>query len=51
MSHCINADTNANVENGSEPIICVNICVAMDTMLNSGGDADTDVKCEQALKH
>ena len=32
-----------------EPILCVNVCIAIDTMLNFDGDAKTDVECEQAL--
>ena len=33
-SQCINGDTNTNTENGSEPILCINICITIDTMLN-----------------
>ena len=34
-------------QNGSEPILSVSICFAIDTMLNFDGDANADVKCEQ----
>ena len=39
-------------QNGSELILWVSICVAIDTMLNFDGDVDgnTDVKCEQSIK-
>ena len=37
---CINGDTNGNVENGSEPILCINVGIAIDTMLNLDGDAN-----------
>ena len=40
-----------NVENGTEPILYVNICIAIDTMLNFDGDTNTDVKCEKAFTH
>ena len=30
-------------------ILSINICVAIDTILNFDGDANADVKCEQAL--
>ena len=36
-------------ENGSEPILCINVCIAIDSMLYFDGDAYADVKCEQAL--
>ena len=49
-SQCINGDTNTNTENGSEPILCINICITIDAMLNFDSDANADVKCEQALK-
>ena len=44
---CINGDTNGNVENGSEPILCINVGIAIDTMLNLDGDAN--FKCEQTF--
>ena len=47
---CINGDANAGAEIGSEPILCVNVYVATDTMLNFYGDANVDVKCKQAFK-
>ena len=40
--YCINGDA----ENGSESIFCVNVCIAIDTMLNFDGDANADLKCE-----
>ena len=33
----------------SELILCINLCVAIGTMLNFDSDTNTDVKCEQAL--
>ena len=41
----LNGDTNA--VNGSDPF-CVNICFAIGTLLDFDGDADADIKCEQA---
>ena len=38
-------------ENGSEPFLCVNICVAIETMLNFDGGTNADAMCEQALIH
>ena len=40
---------DANAENGSELILYVNICTAIDTMLNFDGETNADVKCEQAF--
>ena len=48
VQYRIYSDANANTDNGSD-ILCVNICVAIDTMLNFDGDANGDIKCEQAL--
>ena len=45
--YCINDDSNA--ENGSEPILSINVYIGIDTMLNFDGDVYADVKCEQAL--
>ena len=36
--------TNANTD-----ILCINICVAIDPMVNFDSDADADIKCEQAF--
>ena len=47
--HCINGGTNANASNGCEPILSVNICVAIDTMLIFYGDANANFKCEQTF--
>ena len=37
--------------NGSDPILCVGICITIDAMINFNGyfdvDANTDVTCEQ----
>ena len=38
----------AGGKNGSEPILCINIFVSIDTMLNFDRDANADVKFEQA---
>ena len=40
---------SSNAKNGSEAIVYVSVCIAIDTMLNFEGDANADVKCEQAL--
>ena len=40
---------NVDVENGFRPIPCINVCTDIDTILNCDGDANADVKCEQAL--
>ena len=42
--------TNVNAEIGPEPILCINACIAIDTILNFDGDADTYVRCEQAFR-
>ena len=49
--HCINGDgdANENAENGSESFLCINVCVAIDTMWNLYSDTNADIKCEQAL--
>ena len=39
---------NTNTENRSELILCANVCVAIDAMLNFGGDINAVIKCEQA---
>ena len=50
VEHCINGNANAHAEIGSELILYVNVCVAIDTMLNFDGGTNTDVKREQALR-
>ena len=45
----LECDTHTNTEMGSESILCVNVCIAIDTVLNFDGDANTDVNCEQDL--
>ena len=39
----------AKVEIGSEPIHCINVCFAIDKMINFDGDANADVKCKVAF--
>ena len=36
-------DANAKAENGPGPILCVNVCVAIDIMLKFDGDAHAEV--------
>ena len=43
----INSDVDANTEIGSELILCINVCVAIDTMLNFNDDENEDIKCKQ----
>ena len=31
------------------PILCVNVCIAIDTMLNFYSDAKANINCEQAF--
>ena len=42
--------TNVNAETGPEPILCINACIGIDTILNFDGDADTYVRREQAFR-
>ena len=49
IQHCINGDANTNTGIWSETILCFNICIAIDTMLNFDSDVNSNVKCEQAL--
>ena len=39
----------AKVEIGSEPFHCINVCFAIDKMINFDGDAKADVKCKVAF--
>ena len=36
---------------GSELILCINVCLAIDTMLNFNDDEKANVKCEQVLSY
>ena len=38
------------MKNGFRPILCVCVCVSIDTMLNFDGDVDANVKCEHSIK-
>ena len=36
---------------GLKPILCIKVCITIDTMLNFDGGANADVKCEQAFNY
>ena len=48
--HCISGDANARAENGYERSLWVNVCIAIDTVINSDLGANAFLKCEHPLK-
>ena len=44
--------TQIQTQNGSEPNLCITLCIAIDTKLNFDSDVDTNtnVKCEPSMK-